>query len=355
MKMLSNAPVSKLSILLLSSAMTLSTTFAAELTPQQMAVVQKQLSELRDTMDGKISQRNMGAGDIFMNASKDPKAAVALYLKCYQEVNYERENRKESEFRAWKESQDGRLSDPAFVEALQIQLRYLAISCKAAEVEDFAQVFTPLMEFVDGLSRLEEAPDGMLMQSVGGTVFAETYYLERLLAKNEQWEQVAYNIEGIYNKAILPYLRKEKPEALMNAWDRRIEQQTRLVAFLEEQNQKELRGKDRDQELRIKNRQNNRGGVLKAHDAEKFARETLPRLKWAKSVDYYRYIDEVMGAKGLLDYVSANMANPLAEEWLEQLEGLFNEKAAELETSNAGPDGLPATPTSKPVDPNGFE
>ena len=352
MKASKSLRVNSLGIFFVAITTAVSSVFAADLTPEQMVVVRKKLAELRDTVDGNAKTRNLGAGDAFMTASKDAKAALALYLDCYKVVKFDRENRKVGDFRLWEEKNENRLKDPAFLEALQIQLRYLAISCKAAEVKEFDQVFAPLMEFTDALSRLEESPDGMLMQSVSRTVFAERYYLEKLLGKNEGWEDVAYNIEGIYNKAILPYLRNEKPEALMSAWDRRIEQQKRLVSFLSEQNKKELRGMDREQEARMRDRQDERGGILKAHDPEKFARETLPQLKWSKLIDSYHHLDQVMGAKALLDFITVNITNPKSEEWLEQLEGTLGATEGALETAD---ETAAESETTKKFDPNGFE
>jgi hypothetical protein len=236
---------------------------AQELTAEQIESLRAKLKSLKADLESHLSSRNSGAGSVFSSAAEDPRAAVDLYLNCEKLVNYEREGRPESDFRAWKESNEDRLRDAGFIESLQMQLRYLALSCRAAEAKEIDQVFTPLMLYVDSLSRLEEMPTGNLTSSVAGSVFAEAYNLQRLLGENDAWEDTPFNISGIYESTILPYLREERPDALMNAWDKRIEQETRLVQMLEVHKEKELRGMSRDQQARARGQQNQGGGVLR--------------------------------------------------------------------------------------------
>ena len=99
---------------------------AADLTPDQIESLRKKLAEIKDNLDGYLSNRNKSARSVFMDASKDPKLALKLYLDCVKKVEYDREGRSESDFRAWKESQEDRLRDKQFIESLLIQLRYLA-------------------------------------------------------------------------------------------------------------------------------------------------------------------------------------------------------------------------------------
>ncbi len=205
-----------------------------------------------------------------------------------------------------------------------MQLRFLALSCRAAEVQDLDEVFAPMTAYVDSLSRLDKMPDQILMASVADSVFSQAYYLERLLGQNKHWEPIPFNISGIYEKVILPYLRAEDREALMGAWDRRIEQQTRLVDFLHIQKEKELRGMSRDQERRQRQRQNNGGNkIMKEHDKDDFYRETLPNLQWSKLKDMYQYIDQMEGAKAMLSFIEANIKHPKGEECFQDFQSVI--------------------------------
>ena len=302
---------------------------AAELTPAQVESIKEQIKVMRETLDGHLSQRNSSAGQIFTQAASDPKAAMTLYLDCHKVVNYDREGRPESDFRAWKDGQEDRIKDDQFLESLMIQLRYLALSCQAAETQEIESIFGSLMTYVDGLSRLQEMPTNAITSSVANSIFAERYNLDGLLSNNNNWESVPFNIGGIYDKTILPYLRDKQPEALMNAWDKRIEQQSRIVAMIEERKQEALRGLDRDQERRARGTQDRQGGMMGDLDQDDYIARTLPKLKWAKLKDHFLYVDEVMGAKAMLDFVQEHITHELGEEF-------FNEFSDLIDGMNAG-------------------
>lgn len=294
---------------------------SADLTPEQIQSLKARLESLKDNLSNHLTSRNTGAAQTFQNAAGDPKAAVELYLNCVKIVNFDREGRPESDFRAWQDNQ-GNLREPEFIESLQGQLRYLALSCQAAETEDKARVMGGLVNYVDALSRLSEVPGGPITQSVANSVFAKAYYLEKLLGGNEAWEPVPVNISGIYSKTILPHLRENDPGALMNAWDKRIEQQTRLVAMLEEKRLEDLRGLSRDEKSKARGQQSNQGGSLREHSKEEFMNRTLPRLQWGKLKDMFLYVDQLTGAKAMLDFVEANLTHEFGEEFYSEFESI---------------------------------
>jgi hypothetical protein len=302
-------------VLLFASILALSTAEAADLTPEQIASIKAKIEGIKANLDGHLSSRNTSAGSAFAAAAADPRAAAELYLNCSKVVNFDREGRPESDFRAWKEEQTERLRDPKFLASLQMQLQYLTLSCQAAESEKIDAVFTPLMSFVDSLSRLEETPAGGVTESVAGSVFAKTYYLDKLLSNSENWEPVPINISGIYEKTILPYLRDHQPDALLNAWDKRIEQQTRIVATVESLRDEDLRGMTKDEERRARGNQGREGGVMRQLSKEEFTARTLPKLQWDRLKDQFKYVDQLEGAKAMLAFVEAHLVHELGEEF----------------------------------------
>ena len=309
---------------------------AQSLTPDQIEEISEQLQAIRKVLTDKASSRNKSAADIFLAASGSDKEALALYVKCYKEVYFDRDGRKESDFRDWRDKQADHFRDDSFTEGLRIQLRYLGLSCKAAEAEELSEVFGSLMSYVDSLTQLEELPGNEVMQSINGTVFARAYELDKQLARNKSWESVPYNIPGIYEKTILPYLREENPDQLANAWDKRIEQETRVVQFLEKEKERQQRG-SADDKRATRNKQNKRrqgggGGdgpnILRTHDKEYFIRETLPTLKWGKMVDMFSYGNSSRAALEMLGFIKENIKSPRAETWMNQFAGLLSRSVA---------------------------
>ena len=106
---------------------------ANELTPDQISSLKARLKAIKENLESVVTSRNTSAAQTFASAAVDPKAAVELYLKCVKVVDYDREGRPESDFKGWKDAQSDRITQPEFVASLQLQLSYLALSCKAAE------------------------------------------------------------------------------------------------------------------------------------------------------------------------------------------------------------------------------
>ena len=94
--------------------------------------------------------------------------------------------------------------------------------------------------------------------------------------------------------------------------------------MIEERKQEALRGLDREQERRARGNQNRQGGMMGALDQDDYIARTLPKMKWAKLKDQFRYVDEVMGAKAMLDHVEEHITHELGEEFFNEFSELIN-------------------------------
>lgn len=313
---------------------------AAKLSPEQIAAIQEQLGQLRATVEGRFSEMNRSAGDVFRQAAQDPKAAVELYAKCYREVHFVREGR-EDEYRDWEDSQKDTFKDPRFIEGILVQLRYLALSCEAAEAEKLETVFPALLTYVDSLTALSDVPSQQLLQGVNQSVFAQAYQLDELLARNREWEMVPFNIPGIYEKTVMPHLRRNDPSRLMGAWDKRIAHQTQMAQFIANLEEK---GNNRDDRRAAENRArqvgDGRGGnVIRQYDENEFKQVTLPNLQWNRLKDMALYVDQVQGVAGLLAFLREQTQNVKVADWLDEMESLLPQLGS----------GAPAAPPAEPA------
>ncbi len=320
----------------------------AGITQDQLENLKKQLKALEEEQAAHLSQRNSSAGDIFLRASSDPKAAFELWEKCTKLIEFDREERKDSEFREWKDGNSDKARDDRFLESLMIQLKYVGLSCQAAEAEKIEEIFPSILSYVDGLSRMEELPTNNVLKSVADSNFAKAYNLESLLGKNGRWESVPFSIRGIYDKTILPHLREKNTAGLMNAWDKRIEQQTRLAQSLNtamEEAERELRLAEGDRQAGNKKRalqdlvNGDRSSMMQSHDKDDFVREELPRLKWAKLKDQFKYVDAVAGASGMLQFVKEHLTHELGEEFMSDFKNV-------IATAESGAAQAPDSPSN---------
>lgn len=324
------------------------------LTPEQISNIRAQLEEIQMVIDGHVSNLNQSAGSVFRQAAQDPKAAAELYARCHKMVNYDRKEREESEYREWEDAQKERFRDPRFLEGLMMQLHYLSLSCEAAEAADLTEVFPSILAYVDSLTRLTELPGQHLLQGVDASVFADAYQLKELLSRNDSWEMVPFNIGGIYEKTILPYLRDNDPSRLVGAWDKRIEQETQMVMLLSSLEEK---GNNRDErrQAEARNRQleqGRTGGLIRAYDEFDFRQKTLPQLQWGKLRDMAVYVDPVQGVAGMLSFVKANTEHPNVQDWLDDLEEVVEKvSGGSSGTTSTTTSSIPATPAPAATTP----
>jgi len=75
---------------------------------------------------------------------------------------------------------------------------------------------------------------------------------------------------------------------------------------------------------------------MEGHNKAKFVRETLPNLNWGKLMDMYSFIDQVAGAKAMLDFVEKNLTSPDGERFFQQFLSLI-ESASPPETPAKAP------------------
>lgn len=307
---------------------------AQSLTPEQIASLKAKLESIKKSLDQNATNRHTTAGETFLQASVDPRAAVALWEKCVKELNFTRKGMRESDFREWRDSASQRADDPRFLESLLIQLRYLGLSCKAAESESPDAVFADLISYVEGLSQMKELPTNDILGSVANSVFARAYDIQPLLSRNSQWESCPYNIAGIYEKTILPQLREKNPGGLMNAWEKRIDQQSRLAVSLIAKMEKEEgrirqlsdpREKSREKRSLSELVDRDQSRMLRTHSKDQFARETLPRLKWGKLKDQFTFVDPVAASTAMVALIAEVAPDPLAEEFFAELESLVDD------------------------------
>lgn len=333
---------------------------ATDLTPEQIESIRKKFQAIKEGRNEHVTSRNSNAGQVFSNASQDPRVAMELYLKCVELVDFEKEGRPTEDFKAWKEgferrfdlepASGGFLDKNAFNESLRLQLQYLALTLRAAQMEEVKDVFPSLVSYVESLSRMQEVPTDAMTSPVSTSVFARAYELEQDLDANDGWENVPFNIGGIYEKTILPYLRQEDPGGLINAWDKLIEQQKRLVLTIESAREEELRGLNRDEQIRKRSeregntRRNNERTLMGQYDMNDFTEEVLPQLEWNKLIDMFKYVDQVMGAKGMLDFIESHKEHKLGQQFMDQ----FNSVVL-----GGGPVSVPAETSSEQNIPAG--
>lgn len=275
---------------------------AAPLTSDQLAKLLKELDAVEAEVNGKRMAMRSSAVEAFRKAAASDKAAYEFYLACVKELRFDSREARASEFREWRDRNEDRLKDDTQTAVLRLQLQYLVLTLRKAEGVEMGTIVPELETFVAGIAANAESLAGSmrdLRESVLRTPFAQVYELNKSL-KLSDWSEAPGNFEEVYGATVLPYYRKYLPEKLGEAWDRRIDAQSRLVATLQAEDPVAL---------------------------ETYQTEELPRLKWAKAKDIYEHVSQPHGSIAMLNLLKENPGHPNASKWLEEFKVLLGKTA----------------------------
>jgi hypothetical protein len=276
----------------------------------------EQLKTLEETVTKARTGNNLAALDAITEAAAADSKAIALWIDSVRETDFRDQDKKEAEFRAWREGAGRRLSEPGAAGALRLHLQYLLLTIRVASAtsdQDRAEVLTSLLAYLDDLSRADKATlknRQALDTSVLATPIARRYKLDITVRPPEAWSLTPGNLEAIYESSILPYLRQKKDAArLQTAWSRRLQQEAALVAT-------------QDSEVLTKN----------------YREVVLPTLEWAQARDLFIAGAPGAGAK-MLQLIQQNQGHKNTPVWIQELRSLLTggELGGDTGAAAAGP------------------
>jgi len=321
---------------------------AEPLTPDQAREILEKLEKMQAGIDADKNSVLVKAVAAFREGAASDRAALELYVNCYRELNFTRNEARQAEYLEWKERNKEKHGEDNFQKALRLQLQYLILSMRAAEEtepDERARIVADLERFVDqtvsaatgiaeDIAKEEKAADddddrrrrsggrngddatasmGLLRQSVLSTVFAEAYELDRSLghlrgskgtgAEGDQvpasWSFTPLDLAGIYSSTILPYYGAIGPGEMGRAWDRWIEYEVRLAK-----------------------------ATKSLADYNEFTARNLPEMRWKKSVYFYQVGFQVEGAEAMMKLLAENRGHPQLSDWHKEFKGLLSKNVA---------------------------
>jgi hypothetical protein len=212
------------------------------LTPEQIATITKQLSELEGQID---KMRNDTLGSVLQKlraAAGSDAAAMALYMDCEKLVAVERKDLDRDEAKRAAEriernserrgGEDKDESDPAL--ATRLQLQYLILTLEAHEAKDRAPLIPKLQAYIQDV--LANAPKlkGRALGQLGGDLRGDrnpivaAFQIQRYL-QTEKWTTRPADIAGMWSQTILPWYLENKPSELATLWDNRLTAEATLL------------------------------------------------------------------------------------------------------------------------------
>lgn len=327
----------KVPVLLFCSVLALHSVNAEILADADREALLANLEKLKEGAESKMDARFRLAISAYRTAIASDDAAIELYLKCTEKVNFEDQQKKAIDFREWKRKEDERLSDPAMRLALRYQLRWLIITLQAAsENADRTKLAGEAQSVVDSIFSDPEKLRGQertLSMPVTGSVFARAYDINSV--KVEKWPLSPVQLEQVYTDILLPpYQRPGSTAQLRAVWMKRIQQEGAKIEHMAVENPRNegRNGNDDREEKRI-----GMASAMRPPEYEKFLQDTVPKLLWEMEVDLFRNGDQSGAAVRMLAHLEKHISHPSAREWGEQLRGLLTPAAPVAPATAAAP------------------
>ncbi|HEY8961453.1 MAG TPA: hypothetical protein VIM57_04545 [Luteolibacter sp.] len=324
---MSQNPARAFSLVFLSLALP-SLRAADTLTEADREILIEKLKKIENAADEKMDQRFRVAVSAFRAGMASDEAAIELYLKCVEKIEFEDEHKKGQDFRDWKRKEDAKLGSIAFRRALRHQLRWLVLTLQVASKSSDITAFGPeasklVDEVFDDIKSLD-GQQSVMKENVVGTVFAQAYNLTDVAPKD--WPMSPVNLSEIYQKVILPPLRKpEKTDQLRSAWMKRIRQEvaSREDWVKTDKKDDKEKGKEEDENHRIGTKD-----ALRTPETEKFLSNTYPELLWQMEVDVFKAGDQRGASLRMLQHLEKYTAHPKAPDWAKEFHILLDPEAA---------------------------
>jgi hypothetical protein len=162
-----------------------------------------------------------------------------------------------------------------------------------------AQLGPEGMQGLQGLGFGQADPGEKIMEeAVSENVFAKWYMLGDQLAGLPDWEMVPANVDGIYEKFLLPIMRKNHDQRILEYWDAKI---------------MSARGAASD--------------ATAAFSTDNYNMSVRPALLWSRAEDEIIIGQRDKGLADMYTLVKTYPAHPDAGRWITELEGYLTPAA----------------------------
>lgn len=289
---------------------------AAQPAALDKATILKELDKLEQSHQEKASAEMKSLGDSLTKALASKKALLDLYEDAVFATRFEGAKKDNADFKKWKNAQDDALKSEDFQAALELHAGYLHLTYLRANGEKEAKLNEALLQHVLKVWAFDSRHDAHLRASselldrpITQGLLAKHFHLgsklggpqegEKPKEQDKTWEWNPANADGMLDKTLFPFLRKNKSPVLISLWDKRIVNET----------------------ARAKR-------TVLNDKASQITLQTLPRLNWQRAADLVLLGRESEGFSTMLGILRQNTNHPEFGKFAGELRALLTGEAA---------------------------
>jgi hypothetical protein len=255
----------------------------------------------------------------FSSAASSDASALDFYIEAVRVTQFVGQPHEQTAFREWKKKEIPKLSGPA----IRAALRYTTISLQRSAGATDSQIFPVLLDYAQDtgsmLSSISDQP--IVKQSVTGNIFARWYNIGEQLSglanggsspgkvdSIDNWESSPGNVDQIYQKFLLPYMRKNRDPRLIQYWDQKISDETAAAS-----------------------------SATAAFSTDRFNQTRRPQLLWSRAEDLIVINQRNQALSEMYTIVKNFPTHPDAAKWIDELQGLLTAPAVSATTTAPAP------------------
>ena len=175
------------------------------------------LKDLKAKQAQVVGREKQGVLAAIAGAQSDPAKA---YEQAVMAVEIQGQGNDGARIGEWRKRQGDLLRNPAFVNGLRLQLAYLSLTWQRSMGAKNKDLLPSLYDYtaqvlgsIDTLWSFEP-----LRKSLGDNVFVRYFQIGPYLSAVDNWSDQPFDVDSIYQKAILPTLRDMKDPRVLDYW-----------------------------------------------------------------------------------------------------------------------------------------
>lgn len=271
----------------------------------RMALIEK-IEKIEKASSDRVTGLYLTAINSYRGAVRSDAETMKLYLNCYEKINFEEKNLKSSDFRDWKKKNEEKLGSGSFRMALRLQLAWLLLSIETAsrdgDVTEMGPKAVAHLNTIFENAKFLEGNQKVLKESALNSVFSKSYELNINI---EGWPKSGLDIDGIYEKLIMPPLRNTgDTTGLRTAWMSKIKHLGQSVSLWSKRTGTSIGMKD----------------SLISPDVKSFQQSTRPQLIWDMEKDCFETGDERGASLNMIKHLETYVSHKNAPKWIEEFQ-----------------------------------
>ena len=253
-----------------------------------------------------------------------PAASAAAWEEAVRQVQFEGGAKEGAQFKDWKDKDGEALKEREAMSAAQLHFRWMALTLQRSlgtlskdllpQVVAFTKDVAADQDAIDALDdairrekeltasgkhgkdrkgndeAVKRVHDQILRSPVNASVAARALKISELMTA-DKWEMTPGNVDGIFNRIILPELRAQKDPRVLEYWDMKLKREAEAV-----------------------------GKSKLAFDADKFTNVRRPELLWSRALDLLAIGQRNRAIGEMFNLLKAHPMHPNAGDWLTTLE-----------------------------------